>query len=449
VQTDATPVLIRIHESDRDRIRASISESARNLSIWHQEFRYNHPHKGWIWIEAHSSPVAEAEGGVVWHGYVQDVTERKRAEGELRANEARSRAFFDSGLIGVIYWTVDGAITDANDKFLEMFGYSREDLTTGQLDWVKLTPEEYRSLDEAVLAELLATGRNRRPYEKEYFRKDGTRLPILLACAMLDEARFEGVAFVLDICEQKQNEAQTQKLHADRMGVMQSMAIGIAHEINQPLTATVAYLRAARRLLDMKPERRPASVSGTLDKASAQITRAGEIVARLRVFIAHGEPDKFPLNAHELILDAYDVTKLSTKDGQIRVSLRLDAARDQVLADKVQIVQVLVNLIRNAKEAMESAPRRELVISTTSSRAEVRIDVADTGVGLSEKVKSSLFEPFATTKPSGMGVGLSISRAIIDAHHGHIWAESNPEGGAIFSVTLPLASNRSGKADAS
>jgi PAS domain S-box-containing protein len=443
VRADAAPLLARIHADDRDRISAGAAESARALSIRHDEFRYEHPQKGTIWIDGQSSPIAEPGGDIVWHGYIQDVTERKRAEEELRASEARSRAFFDSGLLGVIYWNVNGAITDANDKFLEMLGYSRDDLTAGRLDWVKLTPPEYRRLDESALEQLVTMGRNQRPFEKEYFRSDGTRLPILVACAMLDEAHYEGVAFVLDISEQKKNEARMQKLHADRMMVMQSMAIGIAHEINQPLTATVAYLRAARRLLDMKEERRPVSVPETLDKASAQITRAGEIVARLRVFIAHGEPDKFPLKAHDLIRDAYEATVMGMKKGQIRATLQLNASHDEVLADRVQIVQVLVNLIRNAKEAMEAVPRRELMISTTSSASDIRIDVIDTGVGLSEKVKCSLFEPFATSKPSGMGVGLSISRAIIEAHHGSIWAESNPEGGAIFSFTLPLAKDPS------
>lgn len=443
VRTDASPLLARIHADDRGRISAGAAESARTLSIRHDEFRYEHPQKGIIWIDGQSAPIVEAGGDIVWHGYIQDVTERKRAEEELRASEARSRAFFDSGLLGVIYWNVNGAITDANDKFLDMLGYSREDLAAGRLDWVKLTPPEFRRLDEAALEELATMGRNQRPFEKEYFRSDGTRLPILVACAMLDEARYEGVAFVLDISEQKKNEARMQKLHADRMMVMQSMAIGIAHEINQPLTATVTYLRAARRLLEMKEERRPLGVPETLDKASAQITRAGEIVARLRVFIAHGEPDKFPLKAHELIRDAYEATIMGMKKGQIRATLQLNASHDEVLADRVQIVQVLVNLIRNAKEAMEAVPRRELMISTTASTSDIRIDVVDTGVGLSEKVKCSLFEPFATTKPSGMGVGLSISRAIIEAHHGSIWAESNPEGGAIFSFTLPLAKNQS------
>jgi signal transduction histidine kinase len=192
----------------------------------------------------------------------------------------------------------------------------------------------------------------------------------------------------------------------------------------------------------MQPERRPASVAEALDKAAAQVTRMGQIVTRLRAFIAHGEPDKILLKLHQLIQDAYDAISIKAKERKIRVTLQLNAEEDEVLADKVQIEQVLVNLIRNAKEAIGVSKRREIVISTSSSGIEVRVDIADTGIGLSQKVKSSLFEPFVTTKDNGMGVGLSISRAIIQAHHGRIWAESNPEGGAIFGFTLPLASHR-------
>jgi PAS domain S-box-containing protein len=444
VKDDIACIAERRHPEDRARYEAAIEESARTLSMLHEEFRWEHPRKGMIWLEVQANPIAEPDGGVLWHGYIQDITERKRAEEKSRASEARFRAFFDSNLLGVVYGNaVSGDVSDANDRFLEMIGYGHDDLTAGRISWKELTAPEFRYINEEAIAEVIASGKNQRPTEKEYIRKDGTRLPVLVARAILDKTSLDGVAFVLDISEQKQNEARARKLHADRISVMQSMAAGLAHEINQPLTALGTYLKVLRRLLQMKPEQRSVSLAETLDKASAQVTRAGEIISRLRSFIAHGEPDKFPLGVHELIHEAVAATASDMKDAQVNVALRLDAAQDGVLADRTQIVLVLVNLLNNAMEAMEAVPRRELVVSTRSNGDEIRIDVIDTGVGLSEKRKSNLFEPFATTKPSGMGVGLSISRAIIEAHHGRIWAETNPDSGAVISIALPLAGSQS------
>jgi PAS domain S-box-containing protein len=299
MRADAIPAYERIHDDDKDRVTAAMHQSVRTGLNFHQEYRYEHPQRGMIWIEMQSRPELCDEGGVLWRGYAQDITERKRTEDSLRANEARYRALFDSNLIGVCCCRrvngIDGVVTDANDKYLEIIGRHREDLVAGQINWVELAAPEFQHVNQAAIAELLTTGRTQHPVEKEYVRKDGTRAPVLVTCAALDKVAFAGVGFVLDKSEQKKSEAMIRRLHADRIAIVQSMS----SEINQPLTATVAYLGAARRLLDVKSRKRQAIVAETLDKASAQVARAGRIVSRLRSFVSRRETDGFRVNADD------------------------------------------------------------------------------------------------------------------------------------------------------
>jgi PAS domain S-box-containing protein len=284
LQISAEPVFLRLHPDDLQHVQASIEESAKSGRVWRDEFRYDHPTKGLIWLEGQSSPVREPNGDITWHGYVQEITERKQAELKLRISEARFQAFFNSGLIGVISWNADGAITDANDTLLEMIGYSRDDLEAGRINWRHITPPEFEEIDRIALENIIASG-STRPFEKEYFRKDGSRLPVLLAIATLDASHRHGVGFVLDVSERKKDEARLQQANAERFNCMKSMAAGLAHEINQPLAATVIYLKTIKRHLDKTPEQRTISVPETLDKAAAQVTRAGQTIARLRALL--------------------------------------------------------------------------------------------------------------------------------------------------------------------
>ena len=229
------------------------------------------------------------------------------------------------------------------------------------------------------------------------------------------------------------------KLQASGLNAMGGMATGLAHELNQPLTASACYLLTAQRLLEMPQELRPASVESTLDGAAKQIMRAAGIVRQLREFIMRGEPERAFANLHDLIREASQATTTNMSEANVKLSLQLGANVDRVFVDGVQIKQVLVNLISNAIEAMKASAERELTISTSLIHDTIRIDVVDTGVGFSEIVKENLFEPFATSKAGGMGIGLSISRSIVEAHDGKIWAESNPGGGAVLSFVLPLA----------
>jgi two-component system, LuxR family, sensor kinase FixL len=218
---------------------------------------------------------------------------------------------------------------------------------------------------------------------------------------------------------------------------MGEMASTLAHELNQPLSAIANYLKGSRRLLEGNDDERSGMMREAMDKAAEQALRAGQIIRRLRDFVARGESERRVESIAKLIEEASALALVGIKDQGVRVRFQFDPTIDHVLADKVQIQQVLLNLMRNAVEAMDQSPKRELVISTARAEDDmVAVAVADTGHGIPEEVRSQLFQAFFTTKRHGMGVGLSICRTIVEGHGGQIWAEDNPAGGTIFSFTL-------------
>jgi two-component system sensor kinase FixL len=264
-----------------------------------------------------------------------------------------------------------------------------------------------------------------------------------------------GVA--VDITERQATEARLQELqaellHVSRLSAAGEMVAALAHELNQPLTAISSTLEAARLMLAaLAPQDREATkeVQEAMDLAAVQALRGGQIIRRLREFVSRGEADQRLQDTSKLIEEAGTLALVGTRENGIQASFRLAPQLPPVLVDRIQIQQVLLNLIRNAVEAMTQegaaageAPRRELVVTAVStSPDEVEVSVADTGPGLSPEIAGRLFEPFVTTKPGGMGVGLSISRTIIEAHGGRLWAEPNPGGGTVFRFTLPTASS--------
>ncbi|CAN2535824.1 Adaptive-response+sensory-kinase+SasA [Methylocapsa aurea] len=431
----------RVHPDDLLRVRASIEESARALTVWRESYRYDHPHKGWIWVEAQSRPTREPDGATLWHGYLQDVTERKRIEQALVDKEARLYATVEGAHDAILTVDEKGAIQSLNSAAVRMFGYAKAEAIGAHVE--TLVPVRLFGGRKACVGARFSEGAETlgNVVETQGRRKDGALFPIDLA---VSEASYHGrrlyIAFIRDLTERRKIEARMQKLHAERLDAVGELAAGLAHELNQPLSATAIYLKAARRLLQMPVDQRPANVEDALDNAATQIVRAGQIIAHLREFISRGEPDKTLQNLHDILDEAHELVIVEAKQSNINVAFRLDAVDDRILADRVQIKQVLVNLMRNARDAMGVSRTRKMTISTSlSGRSMIRLDVADTGAGLSEEARVSLFEPFATTKPNGLGVGLTIARSIVEAHYGKIWAGPNGDGGATFSFTLPLA----------
>jgi two-component system, LuxR family, sensor kinase FixL len=219
------------------------------------------------------------------------------------------------------------------------------------------------------------------------------------------------------------------------------MAAMVAHELNQPLTAISNYMEAVNAVLDRGGELPIPRLRTAVSRAGEQAVRAGQIIQQLRGFVSRGDSEKRIEAVSPLVKEAADLVLLGTKQKGISIHVE-DKVRDAaVLADKIQIQQVLLNLLRNAAEAIAKQDRRHITLIAERDQGMVRISVVDNGPGLSEEVKERLFQPFVSTKKTGMGVGLSICQNIVAAHDGRLWAEPNPNGGTIFRLTLPAASN--------
>src|SRR5262249_1269722 len=248
--------------------------------------------------------------------------------------------------------------------------------------------------------------------------------------------------FIRDLTERQKTEARLQELqselvHISRLTALGEMASALAHELNQPLSAIANYMKGSRRLLEKRSDDQSALVREAMDKAAEQSLRAGQIIRRLRDFVSRGESEPRVESLQKLIEEASALALVGAKERGVRVQIRLESAPDLVLADKVQIQQVVLNLVRNAIEAMDGADRRELDIAAMPHpTGMVAVSVADTGAGIAPDIAAQLFQPFVTSKPHGMGVGLSISRTIVEAHGGQIWTEPNPGGGTVFRFTL-------------
>ena len=234
-------------------------------------------------------------------------------------------------------------------------------------------------------------------------------------------------------------ELQRQMVQVARLNAVGEMAGSLAHELNQPLTAIGNYLNAAEQLL-MRPDTPPERISELIHKAGNQAVRAGKIVARVRSSVDRGEIAADEESACAIVQEAVEVARAGVAHDGVVVRYEFDRSADKVLADRIQVQQVVLNLVRNAVEAMTGRPKRELKIASGAAEPGfVRVSVADTGPGVSPDVAERLFQPFVTGKADGMGVGLSISRSIIETHGGRMWTEPNPEGGATFCFTLRRA----------
>jgi two-component system sensor kinase FixL len=441
-----------LEPADRERTDLAISRIAArggNLDI---SFRVAARQQLGQWIRARGG-LTRDEAGVPRHisGIFLDIDEEKQLEEALRTRESHLRSILDTVPDAMIVINGYGVIQFFSTAAERLFGYAEQEAIGKNVSELMPMPDQARH--DAYLARYRSTaerhiiGIGRIVTGK---RRDGTTFPMHLSIGEMQsggEPYFTG--FVRDLTEHQQTQARLQELqselvHISRLSAMGEMASALAHELNQPLAAISNYMKGSRRLLAGSTDPNTPKIENAMDRAAEQALRAGQIIRRLRDFVSRGESEKRVESLSKMIEEAGALGLAGAREQNIQLRFHLNPECDLVLADRVQIQQVLVNLFRNALEAMAQSPRRELVASNEKVGDDmIEIEVSDTGSGFHDDVKANLFQTFFTTKETGMGVGLSISRSIIEAHGGRMWAESNAAGGATFRFTLPAASNES------
>jgi PAS domain S-box-containing protein len=346
---------------------------------------------------------------------------------------------------------VDGRIIDANDAFLRMVGYGREDLAAGLLRWTELTPAKWQPATARQLAKVKATGIGE-PYEKEFLRKDGTCVPVLVGSALFDNDKSEAVAFVVDLSDRKRaeeaareserryHEIQIELAHANRVATVGHLSASIAHEINQPLSGIITNASTGVRMLAADPP----NIDGAVEAARRIIrdgNRASEVIRRLRALFAKTDTATELLDLNEAIRDVIALSMAELRRRDVLLHLKLAEDPVPVRADRIQLQQVMLNLVRNAVDSMSAVDDRprQLVIGISKAGSDALVTVEDSGQGLDPANLGRVFEAFYSTKPGGLGMGLSICRTIVETHGGKLWATPAVPHGVVFRFTLPMS----------
>jgi PAS domain S-box-containing protein len=428
-----------VHPDDRERMAAFFENRARERPFA-QEYRIVRPDGSERWILDRGFPTGEAATspiGIV--GVAKDITARKLSEVKLRESEERYRKLFETCDDGVFIFELSGKILSANPAASRMHGYPLDELLALNIRDLTHPPRLQASAERSKRLESGETLR----FEVLHRRKDGTVFPedVVATPMRIGDQTFV-LSFERDMTEPLRSREREKSLrdelsHAARLGTMGEMASGIAHELNQPLGALVIYAETARRLGATLPSN---ELQNALQCIVEQSLRAGEIIRRMRAFVKRVPPTLAAADLNHLVREVLALLVHDLRKHEVELRLELDERLPPVLAETIQIQQVIVNLARNAIEAMTEKPRHDrlLRIHTQNTPDGAQVSVIDNGCGIDPSVVTKLFEPFQTTKPNGMGIGLSICQTLVRSHGGSIGMCPNPDGGTIFYFTLPV-----------
>jgi len=361
------------------------------------------------------------------------------------------QALIATAVDGIMVIDDRGAVEVYNRACERLFEYSPEEVLGRNVKM--LMPEPYRGQHDAYLERYETTGERRVigiGREVVGLRKDGTTFPMYLS---VGEGCVSGrrifVGIIHDLTDRRAAELrfrdlQVEMSHVSRLSAMGQLSSAMAHELNQPLAATTNYLSTARKFLEGTSDPMAQKADQVVAKAVEQVHRTGQIIRRLRDFVEKRKVSRGPEDMNAVVQDAIALSLIVSKDIDVRLLEHLTPGLPSLLMDRVQIQQVLVNLIRNAVEALRNSPVKEIDIATSLGEGWIDVAVADTGPGIPEAIAGRLFQPFVTTKSTGMGIGLMVCRSIVEAHEGTLVMTARPEGGTVFRMRLPVSVEQAG-----
>jgi PAS domain S-box-containing protein len=442
IRDNASKAFSLIHPEDFNGFIASIQESAQKLTPWHYEFRIKFDDDTDRWLLGNSIPQRNADGSILWHGYCSDITERKLSENSKKLKDFALNAISQ----GVLITRPDLSIFWANDAFETITGYELPEILNLKCRFLQgplSNPETIRNISRALKNQTQFSG------EILNYRKDATVFWNELTITPVFDQQGRLTNFIstsLDITQRKYQEQQDkdhldQLAHVTRLGLMGEMASGIAHEVNQPLTAIATYAQVSINLINRKnPDL--IKLADVAAKTQEQALRAGQIIHRMKSLCLAKGQKRSPYDINPLIQACADLCASSLKQNCISLSLELESNLPFIQIDYIQIEQVIINLIRNSIDAILIVPKerqRHIAIqSRLNPGNEIQIRIKDNGPGIRKEQQQKIFMPFHTTKLDGMGMGLSICRSLIEAHHGKLYFNSQFGKGSSFYFTLPI-----------